>query len=117
MESIGWVPLTMIISMVLMRSIGILPVMHVMLNELYPTEIRTQAIGITQSVMLSVGAAGVKMFPDMKNAMGLYGVCCIYAFFSLLCTVWGFIKIPDNRGMSLVKVEERFEEEKEALKV
>ena len=41
----SWIPLVMIIIIVIMRASGILPIMYVLMNELYPTEIRTQSIG------------------------------------------------------------------------
>ena len=40
----GWVPLVAIIVTVVMRSGGILPILRVLQNELYPTEIRSQGL-------------------------------------------------------------------------
>ena len=40
----GWVPLVAIIVTVVMRSGGILPILRVLQNELYPTEIRSQGM-------------------------------------------------------------------------
>ena len=47
-------------------------------------------------------AISIKFFPQMKNAMNIYGVCFLYGGFA----------IPDNRGKSLVKVEENYEKKK-----
>ena len=92
-----------------MRASGILPVLHTLMSEVYPTEIRTQAIGITQASFLASGAIGVKFFPEMKNAMGLYSLCLLYAVAGLINSIWGLLSIPDNRGKSLIKVEEMYE--------
>ena len=43
-KNISWVPLVSIITIVIMR-MGTYSVMYTLLNELYPTEIRTESIG------------------------------------------------------------------------
>jgi hypothetical protein len=109
LNDFGWIPLVMVIIMVVMRAAGILPVMHVLLAELYPTDIRTQAIGVTRSITLLFGAAGVKLFPNMLNGIGFHGACIVYTSVSFILVMWAAFIIPDNRGMSLVKVEEQYE--------
>ena len=44
--------------------------LHNLIAELYPTDIRTQSIGITQATFLIGGATCLKFFPNMKNAIG-----------------------------------------------
>ena len=112
LKEFSWVPLIMVITVVIMRSSGILPILHTLMAEVYPTEIRTQAIGITQACFLASGAFGVKFFPEMKLGMGLYGLCFLYTGFGILNCLWGIYTIPDNRGKSLVKVEEMYEQKK-----
>ena len=53
-------------------------------------------------------------YPHVKEYIGIHGVFYFFASISLLCTSWGFIKIPETRGKSLVKVEEMFEMKKTA---
>ena len=60
----GWVPLVAIIVTVIMRSGSILPVLRVLQNELYPTEIRSQ------------GILNFFLFPFFSR-----GSCLIYNFF------------------------------------
>jgi hypothetical protein len=117
LDDFGWIPLVMVITVVVMRAAGILPVMHVLSGELYPTDIRTQAIGVQMSVFLAFGAAGVKIFPDMLNTIGFHGSCIVYTTVTLAIAIWGAITIPDNRGISLVKVEEHYENETPELDV
>ena len=49
-DLLAWIPLTSIITEVVMRAVGSLPVMFTLLNELYPTEIRTQSIAINDTI-------------------------------------------------------------------
>ena len=48
----------------------------------------------------------MKIFPTLENAIGLGYVCVIYSSICFLVILWGSFTIPDNRGKSLVKVEE-----------
>ena len=53
-EYISWIPLVSIITIVIMR-MGTYSVMYTLLNELYPTEIRTQSIALTETICLAIG--------------------------------------------------------------
>ena len=86
------------------------------LAESYPTEIRTQAIGINQSLFLASGALCLKMFPVMKTTIGLSNCFFLYGTVGILNFLWGLFTIPDNRGKSLVKVEEMYEKNKTITK-
>ena len=46
---------------------------------------------------------------DLFLKLGFHGACYIYAILAFLCAFWGAATIPDNRGKSLVKVEEFYE--------
>ena len=107
-----WIPSIMLFVLFFVRAIGVLPVMHMLIAELFPTEIRTQSIGITESITLASGALAIKLFPNFKEAIGLFGICCLFCGFTLILIIWGACTIPDNRGKSLVKVEEIYEETK-----
>ena len=82
------------------------------MSEIFPTEIRTQAVGVTDAIYQAVGALTVKLFPEMKKIFGFSGVCYFYGIMGFLQFAWGALTIPDNRGKSLVKVEENIENEK-----
>ena len=83
--------------------------MHSLVNEVYPTEIRTQSIALTDTFGLIFGAINLKFYPDLEKYMGFHGVILMYVILSIILVSWGAYTIPDNRGKSLVKVEETFE--------
>ena len=111
----GWIPLVTLITADLMQPLGISPVLDIIASELFPTEIRTQALGITRSSYYSFSAFATMIFPKLKEYLGLYGVFFCFSAMSALCTFWGFLKIPETRGKSLIKVEEMmFEKNRKA---
>ena len=109
LDQFAWIPLASIIVVIIMRAIGSLPVMHTLVNELYPTDIRTHAIAITDTIGIGVSAINLKMFPELKNALGYFGMFGFYTSMGVVMAFWGLLTIKDNRGKSLVKVEESYE--------
>ena len=104
-----WVPMVVFIVEHLMRSIFIMHVFCELIGELYPTEIRTLAVGLTDSFRFLVGAFATKFYPEMKSAMTLYGLCYFYGVVNVINIIWGYYTINDNRSKSLVEIEESFE--------
>ena len=77
------------------------------------TDIRTQSIGLVLASFCASAAINVKSFPQLKNYFGLHGIFFLYSAIGLLYLLWGLKTIPDNRGKSLVKVEEMYEKKVE----
>ena len=105
-KSLGWIPIVFIGLLIVVRGIGIMPVLHILFNEMFPTDIRTLSIGISQSMYLLSGCISVKSFPALLELIGLEGICLLYASISGFCLIWAAITIPDNRGKTLTKIEE-----------
>jgi len=105
LQYFGWIPLASITVQIIMRSGGILPVMNTLMNELFPTEIRTSSIGICQCLTLTCGFVTIKVFQDLIKLISLSGVCIIYGSIGVIAIIWAAMFIPDNRGKSLVKIE------------
>ena len=69
-DKFSWIPLAVTIINIWTRNAGILPILHNLVTESYPTDIRAQSIGITAAIILIGGSTCLKFFPNMKNAMG-----------------------------------------------
>ena len=111
LEEFSWIPFLSVIVAVIVRAICILPVIYSVMSEIFPTEIRTQSIGLVESFALGCGALITKFFPEMKHGMGLHGLFFFYGATGVISCFYGLLTIPDNRGKSLIKVEEMYEYE------
>ena len=109
LDKLGWLPMALMINMIIMRAIGTLPVLSILLAESYPTDIRTQAVGFSDCGFLFIGTIITKTYPDIAACIGFHGACIGFVTIGVIHAVWGAVTIPDNRGKSLVKVEEHFE--------
>ena len=105
----SWIPMAMIILQFFLRAVTILPILFTLIGELFPTEIRTLAMGIVQSLEFGSGAIIVKLYPDMKYSMGLHGLLYLYTCIGLFNSFWGYYTIPDNRSKSLIEVEQSYD--------
>ena len=99
--STGWIPVTSIVLQSIMRSVGIFPVLRPLLMEVYPMEIRTLGIGLTQSTFIFTGFVAVKSFKAVEGAIGLSGLSFFWAVINAIIGVYGYFVIPDNRGKIL----------------
>lgn len=104
-QSFSWIPISMFFIEYVARSTLIENVFHMLLGELFATEIRTLAVGITTSVVFLVGGLIIKFYPDMKALMGMDGLCYFYFGTIIVNIIWGYLSIPDNRSKSLANIE------------
>ena len=117
LETFSWMPVLSVIVAVIARATCILPVIYSVMSEVFPTEIRTQSIGLVEALTFASGALCIKFFPEMKYGMGLHGLFFFYGATGVISCLYGLMNIPDNRGKSLIKVEEMYENKREkALK-
>ena len=78
-------------------------------KKLICAEIRTISIGIVHASFLASGVIDVKFFPQIKEILSLHGLFFLYGALDFASCIWGLKTIPDNRGKSLIKVEEMYE--------
>jgi len=112
LEDLGWLPIVLVMIMTAAPALGVYPVLNLSMAEVYPSDIRTLAIGITISGSFCNVAANILVYPYMLESFKFYGTFYFYALMSLITMFWGFFNIPDNRGLSLAKVEQKAMQEK-----
>ena len=108
LESLGFLPLIFVTSIVSAHSVGIFPVLQLLMGELFPSDIRSLSIGLTISVGLCLGTTNILLYTYLIHFMQFFGTFYFYASVQFMALLWGFFMIPDNRGLSLAKVEEKF---------
>ena len=79
-----------------------------LMGEMFPSDIRSLAIGLTLSATLCMGTINVLIYSYLIESLQFFGTFYFYAATSFLALLWGIYWIPDNRGLSLAKVEEKF---------
>ena len=80
-------------------------IIDILVGELFPTDIRTISIGITNGVEYLVFAFATEAFPVLLDGLHFYGLTFYYASFCLVMTLWGMMTIKDVDHLSLVEIE------------
>jgi Sugar (and other) transporter len=108
LDNLSWLPLVFVTTCIGSYAIGVYPVLQVLAGEVFPSDIRSLAIGVTLCLARCLETTNVLVYPLLVESFNFYGAFFIYACSVLATTLWGFFNIPDNRGLSLAKVEEKF---------
>lgn len=100
-----------ILAYVAANTVGFLILPGVLLGELYPTKIRGFAGGLTFTTFNLVLFAVAKLFPLLKNALGVHGVFWVFGGSSLLASGFLGAILPETQGKSLNEIEDYFNED------
>jgi hypothetical protein len=78
------------------------------MGEIFPSDIRSLAIGITLSLGLCISTVNILIYPYLIEKLQFHGTFYLYTVIAFMTMLWGMFNIPDNRGLSLAKVEAKF---------
>ena len=92
-------------------SLGLIPVLHIIKGEIFPTEVRTVSVGLVMATNHIPLIINMVIFP-MATSNGLLHIASyVYSIFTLFMAIWAKMTIKETDGMSLVEVEELYDKE------
>ena len=103
----GWVPVLSVILLNSFRTIGYMAVVQLLLAESFPTEIRSYASGICGACTAVNMFGATKLYPWFLQNLSFSGTFWMYAGVMAFQVVYGGFSIPENKGQSLVKTEDK----------
>lgn len=86
-------------------AIGLGPMPWLILSEIYPLEIRGQAMGLATFANWFSNYLVALTFLDIAEYLTTGGAFCIYAGFSLLAFLFIFKRLPETKGKTLEQIE------------
>lgn len=108
----SWVPVTSLMLYILTSTIGFLTLPWAMIGEVFPSDIRGLAGGLTTCMAYVFNFIIVKVYPDMVLVFSEYGVFFFYGAFALIGTVFVIVLLPETQGKTLLEIEEYFSKKK-----
>lgn len=106
--SISWFPTILLLAYVLTSCVGFSTLPWAMLGEVFPTEVRGIAGGITACFVYFASFIGVKIYPSMVIAFGKFEVFFFFAASAIFGTIFVEIFLPETRGKTLLEIEDFF---------
>lgn len=108
-RSEGITPPALILGYVAFNTLGFFLLPGLMIGELLPTKVRGLCGGYI-FCLFNVALFGfTKLYPDMKNQIGIAGVFGIFGVSAALATVILFLLLPETKGKSLLQIEQYYQ--------
>jgi len=106
-EQHGWIPILCVITVNACNTLGFLSVVQILIAESFPTEIRSYASGLCGAASAVHMFGATKLYPQFLSLLGRPATFWLYGAVMVVEIVYAAITIPENRGESLVRTEEK----------
>ena len=90
------------------ESLCILPVLNILLGELFPTDIRNISVGIVMAVTYMAAYGNMMAYPMVSSANAFRELMFGYGAVATFMTVWAMYTVKETDKMSLVEIEKMF---------
>uniref|UniRef100_A0A1B0GIU9 Major facilitator superfamily (MFS) profile domain-containing protein n=1 Tax=Lutzomyia longipalpis TaxID=7200 RepID=A0A1B0GIU9_LUTLO len=109
-----WIPLTLLLGSAVLSHMGIRLIPWMLIGEIYPTNVRSCASGLSGGIGYVFGFLANKLFLEMVGNFTLYGTFWMYSFVSLSGAVALYFCLPETEGRTLAEIETFFTKSKKS---
>ena len=89
-------------------SLGIFPVLTIVVAEIFPTDIRSIAVGIVMAMSYLAAYCSMMTYPIVSGADAFHELMFAYGAISVFMTVWAIFSLKETDQLSLVEIERMF---------
>jgi len=107
-ETLTWVTPTLILIFIAANTCAFLPLPPAIMSEILPAKIRGVASGYIYAVNDVLQFFLSKIYPWLKDTLGMHGLFLMFGVNALLCCVFSYLFLPETQGQSLSQIEEYF---------
>ncbi|XP_058797919.1 facilitated trehalose transporter Tret1-2 homolog [Phymastichus coffea] len=104
-EGLGWLPVASLIVFVSLYCIGWGPLPWAIMGEMFSSEVKAKASGITVLICWAFAFVITKYFSTISNAYGNHTAFWIFTVFCILSIVFALMLLPETRGKSLKQIQ------------
>ena len=88
--------------------VALLPVLNILIGELFPTKIRNISVGIVKVSTYVASYANMTFYPIISSAGYFRELMLGYGVVSVFMATWAIITVKKTDNMSLVEIEKSF---------
>lgn len=99
----------LILGYVAFNTLGFFLLPGLMIGELLPTKVRGLCGGYIFCIFNTILFGFTKLYPVMKNNIGIAGVFGLFGASALLATLVLFLLYPETKGKSLLQIEQYYQ--------
>ncbi|XP_057678326.1 solute carrier family 2, facilitated glucose transporter member 12 [Corythoichthys intestinalis] len=111
-SSLKWASLISLLVFVAAFSIGLGPMVYVVLSEIFPTSIRGRAVSVVSAVNWATNLLISMTFLTMTERIGVPNMMFLYAAMSFILLVFVILCVPDTRGRTLEEISKELAKKK-----
>ncbi|KAG5683149.1 hypothetical protein PVAND_012447 [Polypedilum vanderplanki] len=104
----SWIPLSLLLTSALLSHSGIRLLPWILIGEVFPTEVRGIASGLSGGTGYVFGFLANKMFLSMISAFTLPGTFILYSCISFVGCLALFFILPETENRTLQEIEDHF---------
>ncbi|XP_046672438.1 facilitated trehalose transporter Tret1-like isoform X1 [Homalodisca vitripennis] len=103
-----WLVSILLVVYMLSSSLGFSTLPMSMMGELFPTDVRGLASGLTASMIFLGSFSSVKLYPIMVVTFGSFPVFMFFTISGLFGTIFIYLFLPETNGKTLEEIKEYF---------
>jgi len=105
-ERISWLPLIALVVFISVYSVGWGPLPWAVMGEMFASNVKAKAAGITVSVCWFLAFLITKFSSNMEKAFGNYALFWMFAGFCIISVVFTVLLLPETKGKSLQEIQD-----------
>ncbi|KAG4074992.1 hypothetical protein HA402_014571 [Bradysia odoriphaga] len=109
LTSMAWIPIVSFSMIVLLASIGLMPISFVYVTEVMPEKIRSIGIGISLAMSWVIDFVILKYFATISAAIGMHSCILFFALSSFMGTFFVIYAMPETMGRSFKEIQKKLE--------
>ncbi|KAF5299384.1 hypothetical protein FQR65_LT09425 [Abscondita terminalis] len=108
-ETLNWIPLTLLISLSFVDHIGVYLLPWVIIGELYSHRTRSVGCGISSAVSYLINFVSNKLYFRIIDSFTIFGTYMLYASICFIGIIIMYYILPETEGKTLQEISDHFE--------
>ncbi|XP_035783799.1 solute carrier family 2, facilitated glucose transporter member 8-like [Anopheles albimanus] len=104
-----WLPLVCFSAVILLGSLGVLPLPFVVLGEIMPQQIKGFATTFCMAFNWTLAFLALKYFGSIGIVFGMHVMLCLFAVSSLIGAIFTLLVLPETKGKSFAQIQQLME--------
>ncbi|XP_052746022.1 uncharacterized protein LOC128199660 [Bicyclus anynana] len=101
----NWINVFLLACYFIIIHVGPIPLLEVILSELYPLELKVYIFGILGVILISMLSLTIVLQPVLVSSLGYHGLFLLNASIMSVCLGVIWLKLPDTDGRTLQEIE------------
>ena len=106
LESLSWLPVTSLVIYISLYSIGWGPLPWAVMGEMFASEVKAKASGITVFVCWGLAFIITKFFSNIEAMFGTHTAFWIFSACSVIAVLFAVLILPETKGKSLQEIQD-----------